>query len=166
MTRTYARDAQHYDRTVLAHLVETGQATFFAAANTYVVKTENGSFAVRPHQIVDSGLTVPVTVEVADVVEVRVTSPMDGYACKEQYDLEDAGPGGLVYDSAVALAEEYVAAFGLTTDPLVFVRRILDDEDGEYRLKLRDEIDDHRRFAPKRRGVLSAAQQELLRDFL
>lgn len=70
MTRTYARDTKHYDRKVLAHLVETGQATFFDGPGIYVIKTEDGTVAVRPHQIVDSGLTVPVTVEVTDVVEV------------------------------------------------------------------------------------------------
>ena len=164
MSRSYARDAKHYDRSILNHLVETGQATFFAAPGVYVVKTEDGTVAVRPHQIIE--ITTPV---VTQPVEVRVPSPMDGYHGQEQYDGEDTGPGGVVYDGLLALAQEYIAQFGMDVDPLVYVRRMLDDEDGEYRLALREQIEDARRFdTPEpQRGYLSARQEDdLLRKFL
>lgn len=159
MTRSYDRDAKHYDRTVLTHLVETGQATYFAAANVYVVKTEEGTVAVRPHQIVEITTSL-----VAQPVEERVSSPMDGYYGQEQYDGEDTGPGGVVYDSMLALAQDYVAALGLDTDPLVFVRRMLDDEAGEVEHAIREQVADAR---PARRGFLTEAQEDdLLSKFL
>lgn len=159
MTRTYARDAKHYDRTVLTHLVETGQATFFAAANVYVIKTEDGTVAVRPHQIVEI-----TTALVSQPVQERVASPMDGYSGQECYDGEDTGPGGVVYDALLALAEEYVAVLGSDTDPLVVVRRMLDDEAGEVEHAIREQVADAR---PTRRGFLTEAREEdLLGKFL
>lgn len=61
MSRTYDRDTKHYDRAVLNHLVEIGEASFFETAGVYVVKTEDGTFAVRPHQIVE--IAAPVVEE-------------------------------------------------------------------------------------------------------
>lgn len=173
MTRTYDRDAKHYDRVVLDHLVATGQATFFAAANTYVVKTEDGSFAVRPHQVVDSGLTAPVSVEVVDVVEVRVASPMDGYSGKEYYDGEDTGPGGVVYDSMLGYAEKFLGDNPEGVDPLAVVRRMLDDPSYE-RLIINEvngvPVQPIDQSAPARRvrrsGMTAAEEQELLQHFL
>lgn len=159
MTRTYDRDAKHYDRTVLTHLVETGQATFFAAANVYVVKTEDGTVAVRPHQIIE--ITTPV---VTQPVEVEAASPMNGYHGQEQYDGEDIGPHGVVFQGLLVLAQDYVAALGLDTDPLVFVRRMLDDEAGEVEHAIREQVADAR---PARRGFLTEAQEDnLLSKFL
>ena len=165
MTRSYDRDAKHYDRTVLTHLVETGQATFFAAANVYVVKTEEGTVAVRPHQIVEITTSL-----VSQPVEDRVASPMDGYHGQEQYDGEDTGPGGVVYDGLLELAEEFLAVLGDTgTDPLSVVRRMLDDYEGECEQAVREQVADARRGAarPARRGFLTEAQEDnLLSKFL
>lgn len=168
MTRIYDRDTKHFDRAVIEHLVATGQATFFAGANAYVVKTEDGTFAVRPHQIVDTGLTVPVAAVVTDVVEVRAPSPMDGYSGQECYDGEDTGPGGVVYDSMLALAQEWVARCSddKNADPLVTVRRMLDDYEGEVEQAVREQVAGARAAARPRRGALSADQEDLLRNFL
>lgn len=167
MTRTYARETKHFDRTVIAHLVETGQATFFPGADVYVVKTEEGTVAVRPHQIIE--ITTPL---VTQPVEVRVASPMDGYQAKENYDGEDTGPGGVVYDDALELAEAWVALGMRHVDPLKIVRDILDDEDGEYAVSLREAIEDARqaaRPAPRRQvrrsGMTSDEERDLLMNF-
>lgn len=171
MTRSYERDAKHYDFAVLTHLVETGQASFFDGPGIFVVKTENGTVAVRPHQVIFTATPAPFKI----VEEVRVPSPMDGYHGQECYDGEDTGPGGVVYDGALKLALEAVECFGRNSDPLVYVRRILDDEDGEYTLSLRESIDDRRRFGPSKlfaeeepqRGYLTTHQEDdLLRKFL
>lgn len=161
MTRIYARETKHYDRAVLTHLVETGQASFFDGPGIYVIKTEDGTVAVRPHQIID--LPAPAVVE--DVVEVRVPSPMDGYCGQEQYDGEDTGPGGVVYDSMLALAEEWIAVCGTDKngDPLVIVRQMLDDHEGEVEAAVREQIAEAK--APKR-GRLTPEQQDVLRSFL
>ena len=53
MSRTYDRDTKHYHRAVIDHLVETGEATYFEAADVYVIKSDEGTFAVRSHQIID-----------------------------------------------------------------------------------------------------------------
>lgn len=168
MTRTYDRDTKHYDRVVIEHLVATGQATFYPGANAYVVKTEDGTFAVRSHQIVDTGLTVPVAAVVTDVVEVRTPSPMDGYSGQECYDGEDTGPGGVVYDSMLALAQRWIALCGdnKDADPLVLVRRMLDDVEGETEQAVREQIAAAKAPARPRRGALSADQEDLLRNFL
>ena len=159
MTRSYDRDAKTYDFDVLTRLVEAGQATFFDGPGIFVLKTETGTVAVRPHQVTFTPTPIHIT----------YVSPMDGYSCKEQYDLEDAGPGGVVYDSALALAEKWIAVCGKDIDPLVIVRRILDDEDRKYELDLQEDIDDTLRAgsAPKRRnGWVSATEaEELLNHF-
>lgn len=157
MARTYERETKHYDRVVLDHLVATGQATFFAAANTYVVKTEDGTFAVRPHQIVET----PVVIK--DVVEIRVPSPMDGYCGQEQYDGEDTGPGGVVYDAMLALAEEWISTEGMPgTDPLILVRKMLDDP--QWEADIRAQVENGRRFT-KRSWVSADEQDEILGYF-
>lgn len=162
MTRIYDRDTKHYDRAVLTHLVETGQAQYYPAqGGIYVIKTEDGTVAVRPHQIIDR----PVPVVVEDVVEVRVPSPMDGYSGQECYDGEDTGPGGVVYDSMLALAEQWVALCSTDkdADPLMVVRQMLDDYEGEVEQAVREQI----AGATPRRGFLTEAQEDdLLRKFL
>lgn len=53
MTRSYPRNENRYDYDLLQMMVADGMATYFPAADTYVVKTEDGtSFAVRPHQVI------------------------------------------------------------------------------------------------------------------
>lgn len=159
MTRTYDRQAKTYDFDVLTRLVEAGQGTFFEGPGIFVIKTENGTVAVRPEQVTFTPSPL------------RILSPMDGYHGQEQYDGEDTGPGGVVYDSALALAEKWIAVVGKdkNADPLVLVRRILDDEDREYELALQEDIDDTLRAqaAPKRRnGWVSADEaDELLSHF-
>lgn len=167
MTRTYAREAKHYDRAVLTHLVETGQAQYYPAqGGIYVIKIEDGTVAVRQHQIIDR----PVPVVVTDVVEVRVPSPMDGYSGKECYDGEDTGPGGVVYDSMLALAEQWVALCSTDkdADPLMVVRQMLDDYEGEVEQAVREQIAGA--TAPARRvrrsGLTAAEEQELLQHFM
>lgn len=137
-TTRYSRETKHYDRKVLTHLVETGQGRFYPVqGGIYVIKTEDGTVAVRPHQVID----LPVTRVVEDVVEVRVVSPMDGYHGQERYDGEDVGPGGVVYDSLLALAERRVALGGVDSDPLVLVRQMLDDESGDLEREVRAEVE-------------------------
>jgi hypothetical protein len=153
----YDRETKHYFRDVLTHLVETGQGTFYPTPGVYVIKTEDGTVAVRPHQVIDR----PVQTVIDDVVEV--SSPMDGYYGQERYDGEDTGPGGVVYDSAMRLAEQAVALFG--GDPLAYVRRILDDEDGEYVWGLRESMEDHVRYGRPNYVDRLAKQDDLLRHF-
>lgn len=169
MTRTYARETKHFDRTVLAHLVDTGQAQKFSTVqgDIFVVKTEEGTFAVRPHQVIE--ITTPL---VTQPVEVRVASPMDGYQAKENYDGEDTGPGGVVYDDAVELAEAWLAASGQGIELLKLVREILDDEDGGYAESLREGIEDFRHSArstsrrwTRRSGMTAEEEDDLLKSF-
>jgi hypothetical protein len=61
----YERDGKHYDIAVLTHLVEKGEATFYDGPGIYVIKTEDGTVAVRPHQVI----SIPVAVTLTDVVE-------------------------------------------------------------------------------------------------
>lgn len=158
----YDRETKHYDRAVLTHLVEIGQATYFAAPDVYVVKTEDGTFAVRSHQIV----TIPAPVV---VVEEKITSPMDGYYGQEKYDGEDTGPGGVVYDSMLALAERWIATEGVPgMDPLYLVRRMLDSE--QYEAEIRAQVENGRqadeRAARARRACrMDDEAEELLRHF-
>lgn len=166
----YDRETKHYDRNVLAAMVAAGEATYFTAPDIYVVKTEEGTFAVRPHQIIDTALITVLNSDryqpITDVDVITAPSPMDGYCGKEQYDGEDTGPGGVVYDSALALAEEAVAIFG--GDPQGFLRRILDDEDGEYVWGLRESMEDHVRAGRPVQPKLArrrAEQGDLLKHF-
>lgn len=124
MARIYSRDEKHYDFKLLSHLVETGQATFFEGPAIYVIKTEDGTVAVRPHQVIFTPDPAPFTL----VIEEKVASPMDGYFGQERYDGEDTGPGGVVYDSMLAIAEKFLGANPEGIDPLVIVRKMLDDE--------------------------------------
>lgn len=157
MARSYDRETKHYDFKVLTHLVETGQATFFDGPGIYVIKTEDGTVAVRPHQVIFTPDPAPFT-----IVEERVPSPMDGYSCKEEFDGEDSGPGGVVYDDAVELARRVLARRGDTaTDPLILVRRILDER--SYARQLREELE--ATTSRPARVSRSQDQEELLRHF-
>lgn len=128
----YDRETKHYDRNVLAAMVADGAATYFEAADVYVVKTEEGTFAVRPHQIIDTALITVLTSDryqpITDVEVITAPSPMDGYSGQEQYDGEDTGPGGVVYDSMLAIAEKFLGDNPEGIDPLEIVRRMLDNE--------------------------------------
>jgi hypothetical protein len=62
----YEREGKHYDIAVLTHLVEKGEATFYDGPGIYVIKTEDGTVAVRPHQVI----SMPVSVTLTDVVEI------------------------------------------------------------------------------------------------
>lgn len=168
MTRTYDRETKHYDFAVLTHLVETGQATFFEGPGIYVIKTEDGTVAVRPHQVVFTPIPAPFTL----VVEEKVASPMDGYCGQERYDGEDTGPGGVVYDQMVELAERWIAVCGTSadpSDPLVLVRRMLDDPEGEFEQAIREQVDEAAPVSPRRGGkrswVSAVEQEEILGYF-
>lgn len=50
MTRTYSRNEATYDRKLIDMMVEAGMAKSFPNG-IFVVKTDDRSFAVRPHQI-------------------------------------------------------------------------------------------------------------------
>lgn len=164
MARSYDRETKHYDFKVLTHLVETGQATFFDGPGIYVIKTEDGTVAVRPHQVIFTPDPAPFTV----VVEEKVPSPMDGYSGQEKYDGEDVGPGGVVYDSMLELAERWIATEGVPgMDPLYLVRRMLDDE--RYEATIRDQVANGQRVteraAARRACSLGDEAEELLRHF-
>ena len=74
MARNYERDGKHYDFAVLTHLVETGEATFFDGPGIYVLKTEDGTVAVRPHQVVFASTPAPLTITEVDEIAAPVTS--------------------------------------------------------------------------------------------
>lgn len=156
MTRTYDRETKHYDFALLSHLVETGQATFFDGPSIYVIKTEDGTVAVRPHQVIFTATPAPFTI---------VVSPMDGYHGQEKYDGEDTGPGGVVYDSMLDLAGKYLGDNLEGTDPLAIVRRMLDDE--SFEKMVIDEVTGGTAKKPRRRnGWVSANEaDELLAHF-
>lgn len=71
MTRTYDREGKHYDFAVLTHLVETGEATFYDGPGIYVIKTEDGTVAVRPHQVIFTATPAPFTITEAE----EITAP-------------------------------------------------------------------------------------------
>jgi hypothetical protein len=76
MSRTYERDTKHYDFAVLTHLVETGQATFFEGPGIFVIKTEDGTVAVRPHQVIFTATPAPFDIVVpAEEPEAVVADP-------------------------------------------------------------------------------------------
>lgn len=159
MTRIYDRETKHYDFKVLTHLVETGQATFFEGPSIYVIKTEDGTVAVRPEQVIFTPDPAPFTL----VVEEKVASPMDGYSGQEKYDGEDTGPGGVVYDAMLALAEEWISTEGDPgTDPLILVRKMLDDP--QWEADIRAQVENGRRFT-KRSWVSADEQDEILGYF-
>lgn len=163
MTRTYDRETKTYDFAELSLLMEAGQAMYYEGPSIWVIKTAEGTVAVRPHQVTFTASPAPF--------EIKIVSPMDGYHGQEKYDGEDTGPGGVVYDSMLQLAEEWIAACSPISDidPLTLVRRMLDDEEGEYELAIREQLDDARRAvaAPKRRnGWVSATEaNELVAHF-
>jgi hypothetical protein len=134
MTRIYDRETKHYDFALLSHLVETGQATFFEGPAIYVIKTEDGTVAVRPHQVIFTATPAPF--------EIVVVSPMDGYQSQERFDGEDVGPHGVVFQGALDIAEKFLALDGNPTgiDPLEIVRRILDDETDGYLRLIKNQI--------------------------
>ena len=118
-------------------------------------------------------VAVPARFLAHDVVEVRVPSPMDGYHGQECYDGEDTGPGGVVYDSMLELAQEFVARCQPGTDPLRVVRDMLDDYEGEVEAGVREAVAGARQgvSAPNKgesqRGYLSPAREDdLLRQVL
>ena len=51
MTRTHERETKHYDFKVLSHLVAAGEATYYEGPGIFVIKTEDGTVAVRPNQV-------------------------------------------------------------------------------------------------------------------
>lgn len=63
MVRIYDRQTLSWDQALLDLAVESGDATYFEKADVYVVKTATGSFAVRRHQVVDSGPQPEVIVD-------------------------------------------------------------------------------------------------------
>ena len=172
MTRTYDRDGHHFDFALLTHLVEIGEATFYEGPSIYVVKTESGTFAVRPHQVIFTSTPAPFTL--TQVEEIAVPSPMDGYYGQERYDGEDIGPDGVVFQGALALALKFLGDNPDGIDPLEFVRRILDDQTGEYTRFLQDEAngipippcDQSARLARRSSSWVSAVEEdEILKHF-
>ena len=159
MTRTYARNELTWDLDDVLALVEAGQAKAFPspAGTNYVVKIDGSSFAIRAHQIVNlPALDLPDPEDLSYLREViaEPVTPMTGYQGKEIYDGEDGGPGGVVYDSALELATSYLRVIkDRRTDPLLIVRNILDDEEGEYAHSLRETVEDD---AIARKGAVLA----------
>jgi hypothetical protein len=97
MSRTYERDGKHYDFALLTHLVEIGEATFFEGPSIFVIKTEDGTVAVRPHQVFFRPTPAPFTVVVPDedeadgepevVAEVEVARGPGGLSAADRDDL-------------------------------------------------------------------------------
>ena len=96
------------------------------------------------------------------IAEEKITSPMDGYHGQERYDGEDTGPGGVVYDSMLELAEAWIATEGVPgMDPLYLVRRMLDDS--QYEADIRAQAENGRRVTRTCRRAAEA--KELLEHF-
>jgi hypothetical protein len=164
MTRSYERDGKHYDFAVLTHLVETGEATFYEGPSIYVIKTEDGTVAVRPHQVIFTSTPAPFTL--TQVEEIAAPSPMDGYYGQERYDGEDIGPHGVVFQGAQELAVKFLGDNPDGIDPLEIVRRILDDQTGEYTRFLQNEIDGTAPLARRSSSWVSADEEdEILKHF-
>lgn len=89
MSRTYDRDAKHYDFALLTHLVETGQGSFFEGPGIYVIKTEDGTVAVRPHQVIFTATPAPFDIVVSERYQ-PVTNDQVAEALADQPDLGDA----------------------------------------------------------------------------
>lgn len=97
MSRTYERDGKHYDFALLTHLVEIGEATFYEGPSIFVIKTEDGTVAVRPHQVIFTSTPAPFTIVVPDedeadgepevVAEVEVPRGPGGLSASERDDL-------------------------------------------------------------------------------
>jgi hypothetical protein len=97
MSRTYERDGKHYDFALLTHLVEIGEATFYDGPSIFVIKTEDGTVAVRPHQVIFTSTPAPFTIvapdeDVADgepevVADVEVGRGPGGLSASERDDL-------------------------------------------------------------------------------
>ena len=137
MTRTYDRETKHYDFKVLTHLVETGQATFFDGPGIYVIKTEDGTVAVRPHQVIFTPDPAPFTI-VAPVDDEHRADTRWAENLVEEYLTALHGPAenrdGEFDDQARALVDRLVNA----------------DEDREYANTLRDAICEAERAANRR----------------
>lgn len=158
--RTYERETLTFSLEALQALVAEGKAQYFPAqGGIWVIPNGGGKIAVRRHQVVDEAPAVPAVVD-----------PMAGYQAKEMYDLEDTGPGGVVYDSALKMAEDYLAATGDNdTDPLVIVRRILDDEGNGYWEALGEQIAALRNPPARkvgRSGMTAREEEDLLSHFM
>ena len=52
MSRTYPREDARYDYDILQLMVDDGFAVYYPSADVYVLKTDHGSVAVRPHQVI------------------------------------------------------------------------------------------------------------------
>ena len=97
MSRTYERDGKHYDFALLSHLLEIGEATFFEGPSIFVIKTEDGIVAVRPHQVFFRPTPAPFTIVVPDedeadgepevVAEVEVARGPGGLSDADRDDL-------------------------------------------------------------------------------
>lgn len=97
MSRTYDRDGKHYDFALLTHLVEIGEATFYEGPSIFVIKTEDGTVAVRPHQVFMRSTPAPFTIVVPDeddtvgdpevVAEIEVVRGPGGLSAIERDDL-------------------------------------------------------------------------------
>lgn len=108
-TAVYPRNELTWDQDVLDALVETGQAKFFPTVKgpTYVVKTAEGSFAVRPEQVVKGLSNVIDNIPAVEDLEVLRAVI--------------AGPAPIVgedhpYDYLLARAEAEGISLGEATD--------------------------------------------------
>lgn len=157
----YDREDARYDIDLLQMMVTEGLGTYFPAADTYVIKVDGRSLAVRSHQVItraEKAVTMPVIV----IAEEKVASPMDGYYGQERYDGEDTGPGGVVYDSMLELAQSWIATEGIPgMDPLYLVRQMLDDP--QYEADIRAQAENGRRVTRTCRRAAEA--KELLKHF-
>lgn len=188
MPRTYAREEIQWDIDTLKAMAaaEPPQATFFEKANRWVVKTAEGSFGVKPEQIVD----------LSD--DGRYDDGPDPDLAYERY-LEDGGPHAVAiaaedeeeqrrealdeglqrsrraranYELANKVVDARVAAGDVRIDRVPGVRgetvdriveRLEKDEDGEYGHSLNEELHDleHPAEAQARDAAADAAAETL-----
>ncbi len=150
MSRTYDRDTKHYDFAVLTHLVETGEATFYEGPGIFVIKTEDGTVAVRPNQVIFTATPAPFTI-VEPVAEVQApASTAWAESLAEEYLTALHGPAenrdGEFDDQARAIVNKLVH----------------EDEDREYANTLRDAICEAERGIRPATGTswVSASEQD------
>lgn len=155
MTRTYAREEIKWDLNELRALaaLEPPQATFFEAADRWVVKQDGASFAVRPEQIVTLSGEADLGITGLMAAEGYGDSSFDDNAAEAALAAAElADPFRELNANRVrarALVEEvYTLRHGIAEnrdgefdqEERALVEQILQDESGEVTVALREEI--------------------------
>jgi hypothetical protein len=158
MTRTYPRSEARYDYDILQLMVADGFATYFPSADVYVLKTDHGSVAVRPHQVIHPAekaeifRNVPPSLEpVREVLAEKVAARSEAENLVEEY-----------LTALHGIAENRDGEFDDEARDLV--DRLLDGEAG-LRERLRSQISTSKAPSRRRGWVSKDEEDELLGYF-